>query len=394
MALPAWIADSLLYVGFSDEDEARLHAFHAVAAPSYAAVIDHFYDVIDRHDGARAILTGGAAQVARLKRTLHAWLAGGLGAAHDEAWFASRCRIGERHVAVGLPSHYMFTAVNLVRADLAALVDERIAPAERAPTRAAIDRWLDLELAIVQRSYQDASEQRLVQRERDAQRENLSAMRRLSAGLAHEVRNPLNAAHLQLELLQRRLRRSEADPALLDATALVDGEIRRLSTLLQEFLDFARPVQLTAADTDLVAIARQVIARADASAAARQVEVVLGGAASVRITGDPGKLHQILHNLIANAIDAAVRRVEVELHGGGDEPAVIVVHDDGGGIAEAVRPRIFEPFFSTKEGGTGMGLSITHSLVSLHGGEIQVANRVGAEFTVVLPPAPANDPSG
>jgi len=370
-----WIEEAKQYIGFSARDEELLRGFHAAARARYREVVDHFYAVIDRFDGARAVLVGGIAQVERLKGTLLAWLESGLGGAHDEDWYETRARIGRRHVAIGLPPRYMHTAVNLVRADLHGIA-RGTTGIDAAAVIEAIDRWLDLELAIMVQTYQEHHEQGL-----------MAAMQRMSAGLAHEVRNPLNSAQLQLQLLSRRLKRAGAEPGLLEVTSLVDGEIRRLSGLLQEFLDFARPVQLAIVDCDLVGVAQQVVELANVAASARQIEVVLTGEPAVVISCDPGKVHQILQNLIANALDAARSRVEVDLRAD-DAAAILRVRDDGPGIPEGVLPRIYEPFFSTKEHGTGMGLSITYSLVSLHGGSIEVQNQGGAEFTVRLPAEP------
>lgn len=384
MPTPPWITEAFEYVGFTAADEASMRDFHAVAQAHYPGIVDHFYEVIDRHAGARQVLTGGDAQIARLKLTLIEWMASGLGGSHDRRWSEARTRIGQRHVAIGLPARYMFTAINLIRSDLSRVVAIVVEPPARLAIIEAIGRWLDLELAIMQHSYQEASEEHLVQRAHQAQQENLAAMRRLSAGLAHEVRNPLNAAHLQLELLARRLRRAGADDGLLGTAMLVDTEIIRLSDLLQEFLDFARPVELMAAPVDLVAIARQVVEVAGALAASRSVAVRLTGDLEVHVIGDAGKLHQILRNLVVNAIEAASDAVVVELHRDGAR-AILRVRDNGPGVPDQIAARIFDPFFSTKEGGTGMGLSIAHSLVTLHGGTITVAGVDGAELTVTLP---------
>jgi signal transduction histidine kinase len=385
--MTSWIEEAKEYVGFSSDDEARLRRFDAVARPRYREVIDHFYRVIAGFEGARKVLTGGAAQVKRLEGTLFAWLETGLGGPHDAAWYDARARIGRRHVAVGLAVRYMFTAMNLIRGDLHRIARETgVEPG----TIESIDRWLDLELAIMVQTYQEHSEQRLLDRERDAQHEQMAAMQRMSAGLAHEVRNPLNSAQLQLQLLTRRLRKAGVEASLLEATSLVDGEIHRLSGLLEEFLDFARPVRLAPTATDVVGVARQVVELATAAATRRGVTVTLSGATALVISCDPGKLHQIVQNLVANAVDAATRRVEVEVR---EAPGgvAIRVHDDGPGIPETVLPRIYEPFFSTKEGGTGMGLAITYSLVALHGGTIVACNRGGAEFVVTLPSGPARE---
>lgn len=381
-----WIDEARSYVGFSSEDEGRLRDFHARMHPRFAAVIDHFYETITRHPGAMSVITGGTRQIARLKCTLAEWLESGLTGPHDESWFSSRARIGQRHVEVGLADYYMFTAMNLIRADLKQLAFQAYGDDAQAVCH-SLDRWLDLELAIMVHTYQEDSERRLIDRERDVQADRLAAVQRLSAGLAHEVRNPLNAAQLQLQLLARRLRRSGAEDSLLEVTGLVDGEIRRLSQLLQEFLDFARPAQVAAVEADICAIARQVIDLNTAAAALRGVTVILGGDDEVVIGCDPGKVHQILHNVIVNAIEAATSSVDVEVRKAADA-ACIRVHDDGPGVSEVALARLYEPFFSTKEGGTGMGLSITYSLVALHAGEIQVRNVEGAEFVIRLPSQP------
>src|SRR4029079_15215315 len=109
-------------------------------------------------------------------------------------------------------------------------------PADVVATIGAIDKLLDLELALMLRHYQLASEARLIERERRLQTDKLAAMQTLSAGLAHEVRNPLNAARLQLELLDRRLRRISDDDRVFNTVEQIGHEIERLSRLLNEFL--------------------------------------------------------------------------------------------------------------------------------------------------------------
>ncbi len=384
-----YLAELKRYVGFTPEDEARLRALHAVIAPHLPAVTEHFYDVLLQHEGARAVLTEGPAQVERLKHTLLDWLASGLLGPHDEAYYERRSRIGRRHVAIGLPQQYMFTAMNVLRRDLHHLVEAQAAATvdERIATRDAVDRLLDIELAIMLLHYQLEAEERLVRRERTAQLEKLTAIQTLSAGLAHEVRNPLNAAKLQLELLERRLRRNDGDSRLLDAAELVHMEIGRLGKLLDEFLAFARPADLNPTRSDVVALARHVVELERPGAQLRAIELVVRSPdRPVEATIDAPKIHQVVQNLLRNAIEASPRggRVVVVI-----EPVetgvAIRVRDQGPGVPPEVLARIYEPFFSTKPGGTGMGMAIVHSLVTLHGGEIQVSSDGATEFAVVLP---------
>ncbi|MBP6628854.1 MAG: hypothetical protein KBG28_19275 [Kofleriaceae bacterium] len=376
------------YIGFTAEDAATLARLHAVLSPDFRTFAEHFYDVIERHPRARAVFAGPT-QVERLKGTLVEWMESGLIGPHDERYYERRSRIGRRHVVIGLPQEYMFTAMNVLRLDFHRSISHGVADrAAACAATAAVDKLLDLELAIMLRHYQVDSEERLVARERRAQAEKLSAMQTLTAGLAHEVRNPLNSAKLQLELLERRLRRITDDPKLLGSSALVKSEIERLTELLNELLAFARPQQLSLSLHDLVSLLHQVIELERATATAKGVQLVLvGDHQPLPMSIDAGKVHQLVLNLVRNAIEAVGPGGHVEVEVALDEVrATIRIRDDGPGIPEEARARIYEPFFSTKESGTGMGMAIVHSLVSLHGGAIDfTTGPTGTEFVISLP---------
>jgi two-component system, NtrC family, sensor histidine kinase HydH len=385
--LPAYFVRALAYVEWSDADAALLRACEPVLAPAFDGFAARFYALIDRDPHARRVITGGAAQVARLERTLVAWMTSGLRGPLDAAFYARRARIGERHVVIGLPQEYMFTAMNALRADyvarLFAEVDDR---ARLAAMVAAVDKLFDLELMIMLHHYQLDSEQRLIERETAARQEKLTAMRTLSAGLAHEVRNPLNAATLQLELLERRLRRGTADARLIESTDLIQHELGRLTRMLNDFLAFARPPELTSAPHDLAALVRGVVELERAGAAAAGVTLALSTpAAPARARVDPDRFHQIALNLVRNAIEAtpAGGRVDVEVEAT-EHGAELRVRDTGCGIPPEVVQRIYEPFFSTKPAGTGLGMAIVASLVAVHDGTIDVDTAVGRGTTITV----------
>jgi signal transduction histidine kinase len=265
----------------------------------------------------------------------------------------------------------MFTAMNVVRAAYADHIARLYPAGEAIAVVRSVDKLLDIELALMLRHYQLVSEERIVR-----------ALQTMTTGLAHEVRNPLNAAKLQLELLERRLRRQGDDPKTGEPVRLAHLEIERLTALLNEFLAFSRPSELHLEEHDTVAVIRHVLELERPLAERNGVEIVLAAPAEATVRVDARKLHQIVQNLVRNGIEAIAGggRVEVEIVLGSSELHIRIT-DTGCGIPDAVRSRMYEPFFSTKEAGTGMGMSIVHNLVSMHGGTIDLTS--SAQGTVV-----------
>ncbi|MBS1118426.1 MAG: hybrid sensor histidine kinase/response regulator [Deltaproteobacteria bacterium] len=382
-------AEILSSVKLGEDERARLVGLHARLAPQFPAIAERFYDAVRANPQTAAVLSHppDPAQGERLRNSLVDWMASGLLGPYDDQFYERRSRIGRRHVTIGLPQHYMFTAMNLIRSEY----DDRIAtlyePAEARLVAKAADKLFDLELALMLRHYQLASEVKLVERERRCLAERVTAIQTLSAGLAHEIRNPLNSAKLQLQLLERRLRKLHDDPQLVEPTQLVHHEITRLTHLLNEFLAFARPPELEVDDHDVAEIARAVVEAERVLAEQRGAELVLVPGERAPAHVDSGKLHQIILNLVRNAIEAVERGGHVAVTVGGDHDTVsIAVEDDGHGIPDAIRSRIYEPFFSTKENGTGLGMSIVQSMVTLHRGTLDVRSSPrGTRFDVVMP---------
>lgn len=373
------------YVGMTNEDLGRLAELHPVLAPRFPQVAERFYVAVFAEPRTARVISGPE-QAERLRVTLIDWMSTGLLGPHDERFYEKRSRIGRRHVQIGLAQEYMFTAMNVVRL----AYQDAILAAMPAPAAylSAMHKLLDVELAIMVRHYQLDSEAKLVARERHAQADRIISIQTLTAGLAHEVRNPLNAAKLQLELLDRRLRREHDDPRLTQPSALAAQEIDRLTQLLNDFLAFARPPELHLEDRDVADLVRHICDVERAGAEARGASLVLAVPAEPMLARvDAPKLHQIVANLVRNAVEAVTAngRIEVTVEGTHDE-VTVRVEDDGPGIPTDVQARIYEPFFSTKESGTGLGMSIVHSLVALHGGSIALATgHQGTRFDVTIP---------
>jgi PAS domain S-box-containing protein len=220
--------------------------------------------------------------------------------------------------------------------------------------------------------------------------EKLAAVGTLTAGLAHEIRNPLNAALLQLTLVERRVARvpDTNGPLVGEPLSRIRGELTRLTDLLTDFLAFARPKVFANEQVDLCELTWDVttLQQAVASNMGRTLVLEAPQPRVLKVTGDRSALKGVLVNLCRNALEAARTRVVVKLHQEGQQ-AVLSVEDDGPGLPPQVAARIFEPFFTTKEGGTGLGLAHVFAVVGAHGGEVSLENRPdgGAMARLALP---------
>jgi two-component system sensor histidine kinase HydH len=220
--------------------------------------------------------------------------------------------------------------------------------------------------------------------------EKLAAVGTMTAGLSHEIRNPLNAAGLQLEVLERGIRKLAAgsQSSLLAPLGLVRDEIRRLEHLLEDFLQFARPRQLMARPVRLAEPIGAVLGLLAGDAERRRVALVSDLEPGLIVAGDNERLRQVLMNLALNALEATPPDGKVRISAYSElEEVIIAVEDSGSGIAPEVRRRIFEPFFTTKATGSGLGLPSVHAIVTQHGGTVaeDVSPLGGARFEVRLP---------
>jgi signal transduction histidine kinase len=381
-----FLEEVLAYVGLDAQERQLLRELHPRLEPHFPEIADRFYAAALANPGSASVIRGPE-QTERLRCTLIQWMASGLLGPFDERFYEKRSRIGRRHVQIGLAQHYMFTAMNVVRTAYTDKIIELYPVDTACDVIRAVNKLIDIELAVMLRHYQLDSEEKLLMRERRIQSDRLTAMQTLSSGLAHEVRNPLNAARLQLELLERRLRRSNDDPKLVEPIELANHEIERLTALLNDFLSFARPPELHIHEQDVVEVCKHVIELERPLAERRRVHLALNSASPFIAQVDSGKLHQIVQNLVRNGLEATTPGGHVEVAVTSGSPTFhIRVSDDGPGIPADVLPRIYEPFFSTKDTGTGMGMAIVHSLVTMHGGTIDIAtSQRGTAFDVELP---------
>jgi len=221
--------------------------------------------------------------------------------------------------------------------------------------------------------------------------EKLSALGLLTAGLAHEIRNPLNSIKARL-FTQRRVL-GESSPGLED-NRFIDEEIDRLEGIVKDALRFAKPGEPMVQQQRMTAIAEPLCELLRPALVKSAIDLKTDFQADPEISADPNQIKQALLNLVNNAAESIGQKGTITLRtrflAHRRAPlAVVEVQDTGPGIAPEVQKRLFDPFFTTKASGTGLGLSITARIVSQHGGAIECVSEPGrgALFRILLPVA-------
>lgn len=512
------------YVHFDSRDARRVAQLGPIIAPTFREIAEEFYDRTRDFEAAHAVFEDEA-QIERLKLSLVAWMKRLFSGVYDEEFFAYVSHVGHVHVRIGLPQRYMFSAMNLLRTSFGDLVRRSIDGVSYAEHLQALDKLLDLSLAVMLESYfgetlemaqqiERTSTERLfasrehryvaaiesselcilgsdeagvvrllnacaekciglarsevvdkrtltdlfVEEDRlsvtrvlesllrggemrttiphaaimhgderalpmrwqvtrllsveglqfvlvgqdttlesrlEAQarrNERLAAVGTLAAGLAHEIRNPLNGALLHLTFLDRGLKKGNVElETMKEAAVVVRSEIERLSALTTEFLDFAKPHPLNLERVDLVGVCQRVAVLLGDDAVAHKSIVTLDlPRQPVVAHADAAKLEQVVLNLARNGLEAMapnggaltirVRRKP--------QSAVIEVDDEGPGFDDD-QP-IFDAFYSTKSSGTGLGLAIVHRIVTSHGGTVEASRHQGKTTFRVTVPAGSN----
>jgi signal transduction histidine kinase len=270
------------------------------------------------------------------------------------------------HSIDGPITHLRAVAARITGGDTAARVGTLAVPELREVAR-AFDRMLD----------------RLTSREAELVRsERLAALGRVAAGVAHEINNPIGVIRGYLKTMLREAH----DESLRAELAILDEEALACQRICEDLLTWARAPAIAPEPCDLAALATDVVQRLRATGELHDVEVALGVSPCVASV-DPLRMRQVVGNLLRNAAQAS-EGGPVELWGRRDGKCYrLRVSDRGRGIAPEVRGQLFEPFATTRSGGSGLGLAVCQGIVRAHGGDIRAEDRVGGgtTFEVTVP---------
>ncbi|MCO4773054.1 MAG: hypothetical protein KDA24_23675 [Deltaproteobacteria bacterium] len=366
------------YVGFGEADERCLRRLHAAAAGDLQSMLDSFYATIDAHPSAARVFGEAGGNLERQRKTLAQWTLDCLSGPWDVDYLMRRRAIGLAHVRHQLPQRYMLLAMNIVRRWLGSLAFKVCADDMEAlqATIAAIDRLLDIELALMLGTYRDDLMSRMQRQER------LATIGEMSAGIHHELKNPLAAIDATLFALGER-RAVRADPGSRELLVRATTNTARASEIISDLLSFARLRSPASRPTPVDALVRTAVGRVTLPATCR-LSLDLDPALPP-IAVDGAQIEQVLVNIIENAIDACADggmvRVVTRL---ADAHVRIAVFDNGTGIETGHIERVFEPLFSTKPEGIGLGLSLSRNLVQANRGALELVSDEGEGTTVTI----------
>lgn len=370
------------FTRLTERDVVLLRGLHDVFQRHADEIVDAFYEHLLAFDELRPLLADPST-VKRLKGSQRAYLISLTSGSYDAVYAEGRRAIGRMHDRIGLePQWYLGTYglyIDLLMPHVHAHYRSHPGRATRAGV--ALTKLLILDMQLVLDAYHETRQRRLIGRN-----EQLAAVGELAASIAHEVRNPLAGMKGALELLRREL---TAKPGSLEVVDEVLAQIDRLSNLVRDLLSYARPRPLIRSEFDLHEMLDRLVRYLEDQAETASVTVQrIYGPGTARLHADPALLEQVFSNLLQNAMQAmdegGTLTVSTRLDG---RNSVISFEDTGRGIAPDVLTQIFQPFFTTKHRGSGLGLSIVRKILDQHGARIDVQSRPGQGTVarVVLP---------
>ena len=240
----------------------------------------------------------------------------------------------------------------------------------------------DRSLAVV---LSDVTEEK-VSTEELIESEKVASIMNLAAGVAHELGNPLNSINIHLQLMLRRLKEVKKDKKLGKSLDACLKEVERLDGIVTHFLEAIRPSEPDFRETNLLHLLEETLRGREEEFKARKVNVqVEAGAKDPVVFADPEQIKQAFFNVIGNAIDAMGKKPKLRaITSGDDENVYVQFVDTGVGIAKEDIPRVFEPYYTTKKDGHGIGMMIVYRIMRDHGGDVGIDSKPGAGTVITL----------
>lgn len=370
------------YVGWTDADARRVASLGPLLGSTFGPLIDDFYAEIEHHPEARKVITGGPEQIARLKQTLQTWLRELFSGQYCLDYVDRRWRVGHKHVDIGLSQVYTNAALSRLRTGLLKALEETWHGdiKELLACRGSLNTLLDLDLAIIEDAYQ-AEYQR-----RQASAERLATIGKVAGGIAHELRNPLNVVKTSVYFLMHV--KNATEEKRRTHLERIERQVEVADKVITALNDFAR---LPLPQMEPLPVERMLRDVVESSVLPPTIQVQWNmPAEAVALQGDPAQLSIVFSNLIRNARDAMLEGGTLQLTARPEGAQVAVaIQDTGKGITAEHIQHIFEPLYSTKAKGIGLGLSISRDIITRHHGMLTVQSEpdVGSTFTVHLPAA-------
>jgi signal transduction histidine kinase len=418
MAMPTSPEERAAYFDYGEADRALLAELRSTFEKEADSLVAAFYRHLLSYPSTRHLLRDPAAKD-RLLVLQRRYLESLAGPTIDEAYLAHRRRVGEVHERIGLEPHWYLGGYALYLTLLTPLVCERFATEPHRGERAlvALQKLLLLDASLAMETYIERGQRELEYLNQELSRsgrelahdleaqgaklrqtaeraraaEQLASLGTLVAGLAHEIGTPMGVIQGHAKLLENKVTDDQARWRL----QTIQEQIARIAKIMQSLLNMARPTRSARGPVALAPLLENTAAFLREKFQRRGVRVESRFEPVPSVRGDAERLQQLFLNLFLNAVDAMPEggELRVSLRARGDE-VEIEVADSGEGIAEEDLPRLFDPFFTTKPAGegSGLGLSVARSIVTDHGGEIDVRSGVGqgTTFRIVLPAARAS----
>ena len=370
------------YIGWHPDDALQVKSAETILLPHLEPVIEDFYSTIEQFPEAVKVITGGTAQIERLKRTLYAWVRELLSGPYEQEYILRRWKVGYRHVEIGLDQLYADAALSRMRGRLVELLEQHWQGSQDKLRRtlASLRKLLDLEFAIITSAYQAEYLAKLQRSERFA------ALGQVTGGIAHEMRNPLNVIKTSIYYLQNA--REVTPEKLTEHLRRIGKQVEVADNVITALSRFTK---LPSPNMEIFSPAVCVERAVDDAALPPTIQVRVECPPDLPpAQGDEDQIRIVIANLIHNARDAmpngGVLSIVLTMENG---HVIFQVKDTGHGIPPELLSQIMEPFFTTKARGIGLGLAISRSIVERNRGKLTASSTPGqgATFDLRLPAA-------